>query len=76
MPLTGSPAHRLWSFVMVGATTVLALMSPLHVLTADEPAPWVRVLEYGVSLLMVIDIGVRWRHAGTLFCVQARMVLG
>ena len=61
--MTQSPLSRTWSFVMVGATTVVAILSTLHLLTADEPAPWVRVLEYVVSLLMVADVVVRWKAA-------------
>jgi hypothetical protein len=75
--MSGTRAQGIWSLVMAAAATVIAILSPLHVLIGDAPAPWIQALEYAVSILMAADVIVRWKHAGSLkaygpgwFCVD------
>ncbi len=70
--MNSTAVYRIWSVVMFGATTVIAVLSPLHVLTAATPEPWTRMLDYAVAVLMVIDIVVRWKRMRTLRMYRVR----
>jgi hypothetical protein len=55
-----------WFLMVVAATTGLALLAPLQAVVQYEMPPFIRILDHVITLVMVADLVVRWRSAGSL----------
>ena len=55
-----------WSLVVVAATTVLALFAPLHAVGQFQMPQYILILDHFISLVMVADLVLRWRSAGSI----------
>jgi hypothetical protein len=55
-----------WSLMVVAATTGLALLAPLQAVVHYEMPLFVGILGHVITLVMVADLVIRWRSAGSL----------